>query len=272
MKQSLDRRKFLHFLGGISFSEWIAHEFRVERDALPKLFNRETEAEHCITRLNLVTPDLSKLEIFYRDVMGFSVQSEEDSFCVTSGLSKIEFKVNEQYDQPIYHIAWAIPPSKFSKAKQWLSKRTSLLKHRDGRDEFHFAQINRKAIYFSDPGGNVLELIARYNLPDSSSGEFTLDDILFVNHVGLVVDSVQATLNTIRDGLDLKILDRPTRNFGKIGDEHRHLVLVTKNRYWLPEHIHPAKVFPIQVEMSGSYNNEFTFDEYPYQITIKSQV
>jgi len=172
--------------------------------------------------------------------------------------------------RPIYHIAWAIPESKFAKAKAWLAERTSLLRHPDGRDEFHFLYANRRAVYFADPMRNILELIARHDISGESSGDFDLADILYVNHIGLVVDDMKSAIDQIRHSLGLELTAEPSPNFAKLGDGHRHLTLVTRDRLWLPEFKLAANVYKTEAVLHGERSKKFAFEDYPYSLSTQA--
>lgn len=173
-------------------------------------------------------------------------------------------------DEPYYHLAWAIPSNKFETGKEWLAERTPILRHSDGRDEFHFRTANRRAVYFADPAGNVLELIARDDLGDTASGSFGLRDLLYLNHAGLVVDDIDTAMWQIRDALGLSPTARPLPTFTKLGDAHRHVVLVPRERLWLPEMNRGAEVFAAEVVLHGPEEAEIEIEGLPYRVAIES--
>jgi catechol-2,3-dioxygenase len=140
----------------------------------------------------------------------------------------------------------------------------------DGRDEFHFQRVNRHAVYFADPAGNILELIARHNLKDGSPGRFSLTDVLYVNHFGFVVDDVMKSIEQIRKALHLQLRQPPVDTFAQLGDEHRHLVLVSRERLWLPEGTKPAKVFSSEVVLHGIPERRMELDGYPYRVSVQA--
>lgn len=221
-----------------------------------------------ILRLHLQGTSLPEMKRFYGEVLGFAVEGGEATLRVEAGGTRLRFDPAVS-GAPHYHIAWAIPEHKFALAKAWLAARTPLLKTPEGRDEFRFRGVNRTACYFADPAGNVLELIARHNLKDAAKGPFTLRDILYVNHVGLVVDDMQAAIDEIRAGLDLELRREPAPNFAQLGDEHRHVVLVTRQRLWLPEWRQAADVYPVEAVLHGAAPRTLTFARYPYRIALE---
>jgi catechol-2,3-dioxygenase len=225
-----------------------------------------------IRELRLQAPRLGEMAAFYDGVLGFPVSRRGSALEVQAGGTRLIFdpvaEPEDPLDNPVYHVAWAIPENKFAAAKAWLAERTPLLRHPDGRDEFHFRSAHRHGVYFADPAGNVLELIARHDLGDARPGGFGLDDILYVNHAGLVVDDLSAAIRRIESGLGLELVAEPTENFAKLGDAHRHLVLVTRERLWLPEFRVPARIFPISATLAGAVPREVELAPYPYRIAI----
>ena len=173
-------------------------------------------------------------------------------------------------ERPIYHLAWAIPENMLPQGKAWLSRRTPLLVHGDGRDEFHFRGPNRSAVYFADPAGNVLELIARHNLGDGREGPFGPGELLYVNHAGLVVDDMAAAIEELGSGLGLKPRREPSPSFAQLGDEHRHIVLVTRRRLWLPERKVPAEVFDAEIVLHGAPAARLELAGHPYRLALRA--
>lgn len=263
-----NRRTFLKGLCGAGLATWLAADrlaeaLSLEGAAAPDATRRG------ILRLRLRAPRLAEMERFYGETMGFPVSASPQRLRVEAGGTLLEFEPAADGEQPIYHIAWAVPQNQLPGAKAWLAARTPLLVHPDGRDEFHFRRVNRRAVYFADPAGNVLELIARHNLDDGTEGPFSLADVLYVNHAGLVVDDLPGTVRELERGLGLALRADPTANFAQLGDEHRHVVLVTRERLWLPQMKVPAEVFPTAIVLHGSPAAELAFERHPYRVAIE---
>lgn len=269
LRHETDRRSFLKGLGGGGLAAWLGF------DALAQVAGGRAVAPPASTRrgilrLRLRATRLAEMARFYGQEMGFAVATSPKSLTVEAGGTLLEFEQAAEGEQPVYHIAWAIPQNKLPLAKAWLAARTPLLVHPDGRDEFHFRSANRRAVYFADPAGNVLELIARHNLDDGTEGPFTLADILYVNHAGLVVDDLPGAIDELETGLGLELRADPTPDFAQLGDEHRHLVLVTRKRFWLPEMKVPAEVFDAEIVLHGSPAADLAFRRHPYRVGISS--
>ncbi len=276
----MKRRDFLQDFGKAAFATWLGLDFLGELNEALAIPAKLTESAPASTRrgilqLRLQGFKLREMQEFYANTIGFAVELSTGRLQVQAGGTVIQFdEISEKgfsaTDLPHYHIAWAIPQSKFAKAKAWLADRTPLLRHRDGRDEFHFRRARRRAVYFADPMGSILELIARDDMPDKSPGDFALADILYVNHIGLVVDDMTTAIEQIGHSLGLELTAEPSPNFVKLGDAHRHLTLVTRNRLWLPEGKLAANVYKTEAVLHGERSKRFVFENYPYSLSTQA--
>lgn len=269
MSAKITRRRLLGDLGQASLAAWLGAELALDAGASP-VTPVATGTERGILRLEMLATRLDAMAAFYGKTMGWPVRRSGTALEIQAGGTEIAFTPTPEDDAPFYHVAWAIPSNKFEAGKAWLATRTPLLRRPDGRDEFHFRYARRRAVYFADPAGNVLELIARYDLGDVAGGPFGLDDLLYVNHAGLVVDDMDAAIATIGDRLGLEPTAPPKPTFTKLGDVYRHLVLVPKDRLWLPEMNRGAKVFATEVVMHGPRPASMTLEGLPYRISIES--
>ena len=278
-RKPISRREFLGNFSRFSFATWLGLDFLgelKEAGATPATLVESAPAStrRGILKLRLQAFKLREMQEFYADTIGFDVELSKGRLLVQAGGTFIQFdEISEKdfavADRPHYHIAWAIPESKFAKAKAWLADRTPLLRHPDGRDEFHFRRANRHAVYFADPMSNILELIARHDMTGESSGNFDLVDVLYVNHIGLVIDDMKKAIDQIGHSLGLELTAEPSPNFAKLGDAHRHLTLVTRNRLWIPERKLGANVFKTEVVLHGERSKRFAFEAYPYAISTQ---
>lgn len=267
--RATDRRSFLKGLGGAGLAAWLGVDLLAEEPG-SRSVQAPASTRGGILRLRLKATRLAEMAEFYGEGMGFAVQPTPRGLTVEAGGTLIEFEAAAEGEQPAYHVAWAIPENQLAPAKAWLAARTPLLVHPDGRNQFHFRRANRHAVYFADPAGNVLELIARHNLDDGTGGPFTLADVLYVNHAGLVVDDMPGAIRDLQSGLGLELRAEPTPHFAQLGDEHRHVVLVTRKRLWLPEGRVPAEVFDTEIVLHGSPATRLAFDRYPYRVALES--
>ncbi len=273
MAATKTRRQFLGGLGQTGLAAWLGAEMALDALAAPPAkgsSNKTTGTEGGILRARLLATRLDEMAAFYADSMGWPVERDGTSLHVQAGGTELHFDSASGGDEPYYHVAWAIPTNKLEAGKAWLAERTPLLHHPDGRDEFHFRNANRRAVYFADPAGNILELIARDDLGDTAPGAFTLDDLLYVNHVGLVVDDMDAAIEKLTKALGIEPSAPPLPTFTKLGDAYRHVVLVPEKRIWIPEMKRAAEIYAAEVVMHGPEAAAIELDGLPYRVAVES--
>jgi catechol-2,3-dioxygenase len=198
----------------------------------------------------LTTRRLEQQKAFYGRILGLPLV-EDDGRVVAFGVgtSRLVFVRAESGGEPLYDFAFDVPRNKFAEAKAWLTGRVDLLE-RDGRDEFEFSSWNATAVYFRDPAGNVVELIARRNLPNDSGMPFGPDGLSRVSEVGGVVEDVPAAVRGLERDLGLEVWNEPSEEFTAVGDETGLLVVVKTGRPWFPTG-EAARPHPVVVVASG---------------------
>lgn len=221
-----------------------------------------------ILHLRLFSHSLHSLSEFYSEVLGLEVAERAEGIRIQAGTTRIDFHpCDPDSIPPVYHLAFNIPENKFRQAKQWLSLRTALLS-RQGQDEFDFRDWNAQAFYFEDPGGNILELIARHELDNASQGPFTPQDILNASEIGLPVDDVIGAASEIESCLGLPRYRAATQEFATMGDEHRLLILVRQGHTWWPTSSGEAQAFPLTAELQGERPAQLQLSGTPFRISV----
>ena len=119
---------------------------------------------------------------------------------------------------PYYHFAFNIPENKINEAIKWLEKKVELIEYGES-NLISFPNWNAHSVYFYDPAGNIVEFIARHNLPNSTDREFSSESILNISEVGMPVTSVKNYCNTLNQMLDENLWWGNLETFAAIGDE-----------------------------------------------------
>ncbi len=221
-----------------------------------------------ILEVRVQTQDVAAQRAFYAMTLGLSLLDEgAGSFTVQVGTSRLVFEEAAQ-GNALYHIAITIPRNRLAAAKGWLAARTALLP-KGGQDEFEFASWAAHAIYFRDPTGNILELIARQTIPNDASGAFGPGDMLCVSEIGLPVDDVSARAAALTATLGIAPYKEHSDAFAPLGDEHGLCIVVAVGRPWFPTDT-PAVVAPVALTLSGPYGHRYEVPALPYDITITS--
>jgi hypothetical protein len=200
------------------------------------------------TQLTVPSANPARLATFYRELLQLPVTTVTDGFNVTVGRTHLHVTGGPDTGRS-HHFAFTIATARFASAKAWLTSRTPLLA-RDGQDEFHFDAPFGPAdsVYFSDPDGSVLELIARDSAPNTDGGGFQpARDIVGLGEVAVPVASVPVAVEQLnrRWGLEA-ILSGP--DFAAVGDHRGMFILATPNRPWLPTTDRLPNPTPLQVE------------------------
>ncbi|MCB0727247.1 MAG: VOC family protein [Ignavibacteriae bacterium] len=224
-----------------------------------------------INEVILITDKLDELKEFYGSILGLPVRSEnENSVSVRTINSVLTFTANntDLYKNPFYHFAFNIPNNKFIEAKAWISERVNLIES-GGENEFEFASWNARALYFYDPAGNILEFIARYDLDNSASGNFTGKNILNISEIGLPVRNVEMFFNKVTAEFGLPLFSGDKKNFCAVGDDNGLMIIVPEKRTWYPN-LPEAGIFPVTVIIESGIKKDIQFQDLPYKIISES--
>lgn len=222
-----------------------------------------------ILALELLAADLAPLVPFYRDVLGFAaLESGAESCSFAAGGTRLTFRrAAAGIARPTYHVAFNVPQNKLASARSWLAARLPLVA-RDGEEVFHFPTWNSHSVYFLDPAGNLLELIARHNLPNGAPGAFAPREILYASEIGLVVDDVPAEVARLGATLGLPVYRPGSATFVPVGDEHRMLIVVERDRVWFPTVDRPAHVFPLTAVLASERAAAWNPARFPFAVRL----
>jgi catechol 2,3-dioxygenase-like lactoylglutathione lyase family enzyme len=221
-----------------------------------------------MTSIDLDTLDLSQARAFYTHTLGLPLrQATAELFTVQAGTTALTFRASRA-QSPLYHFAFTVPSNKWSQAKAWLKARTTLLEG-DGRDEFTSARLRTRSYYFPDPAGNILEFIAREDLPAKAGEDFGPTDVAHISEIGLVVDDVPSVALQLKTRLGIEVYrDSSFEDFAQLGDINGVLVLAKRGRLWAPDERQPAVVSPVRLSILGALAQSITLDPYPYALEI----
>lgn len=200
-----------------------------------------------IKEIHLETHRLEDLKAFYTDVLGFPLKSNrKNAFTVQTGESRLAFLRTQGLEEPFYHFAFNIPENQIEDAARWVQERTPLIS-REEQTIFHLESWNSQAIYFHDPAGNIVELIARHHLRNASTSPFSVNSILSISEIGVVVENVQLFSEQLQRELNLSLWKGNNEDFAAVGDEEGLFIVVQAGRPWFPTD-RPAESFPVSVD------------------------
>jgi hypothetical protein len=155
------------------------------------------------------------------------------------------------------HFAVNVPPERFEEAVGWARRRTELL-----HDDVPFPAWDARSAYYYDPGGNIVELIARDRVPG--------DELLLeVSEVGLPVADVGEAVAFLESELGLPHFDGDRESFSAVGDDHGLFIVVPVGRPWLFTD-RPASDAALRATIEGSPARELTVPGSEHVIQIAS--
>lgn len=170
--------------------------------------------------------------MFYAETLGLPVRRLNRSVVVPIGSTEVVFSPDPLATP--YHFAINIPSFHEKEALQWLQHRVELLPFQ-GQALVDFPAWSAKAMYFYDPAGNIVELIARRNLGLRAPLPFSAKSLLEVSEIGMAPDSIEETYHTLHKNCAMEIFDGNLDTFCAIGDEYGLFIAVDKQRkLWMP--------------------------------------
>ena len=212
-------------------------------------------------RVSVHTPRLGVLREFYRDVLRLELAEDaHDAASFVAGSTVLRF-VLERIESPLYHFAFNIPENLIESCMTWTAARVELVRNPGtGSTLVHFPNWNAHSTYFWDPGGNLVEFIARHTLPNARQGHASFDsprDVLCVSELGVATEDVGKTDEELTARLGLARYAPPKdgkllNDFRAMGDEHGLFIVVRRGRRWFMTGT-GAEPFPsaAEVEVAG---------------------
>ncbi|WP_342554599.1 ring-cleaving dioxygenase [Paenibacillus sp. FSL R7-0652] len=206
-----------------------------------------------IEEVSFYTVKLEELHHFYGVTLGMPVselQPSEGTFTLQAGTTRMVFKqwstapeAANRTVEPFYHFAWMIPRNQFQEAKQWAASRVTL--STDGeRDETYSTNWDSHSLYFEDPAGNIVELIAHHRENNEQQRAFSAAAILQVCEIGLVSEDVPAAVKEL-EKVGLARWGEGSDTFSPVGDRRGLFIVVKQERVWFFSS-QKALIFPLE--------------------------
>jgi hypothetical protein len=178
-----------------------------------------------------------------RDFYGSELGLPHDGDAIVVGETELRFRVEE--GGAFYHFALLVPGDRFEAALAWAGERVDLL-----GDVFDFDWWDARAVYFHDPAGSIVELIAHRGLEENGrTGAFAADELVGLSELGLVGDPPLLLRELEQLGLRLwSGTVEESESLGFVGEKGRTFILAPPGRGWLPTG-RPAEPHPVVVEL-----------------------
>jgi hypothetical protein len=205
-----------------------------------------------ITEIYLQTSKPSEVKDFYKSTLELETKSDTPGKIeILAGNTKIIFERSNEGD-PIYHFAFNIPSNKIDEAYKWLNQRVELLWMEEYESYIaDFKNWNGKSVYFIDPAGNIVEFIARFDLHDEATSEFSSKQIRNVSEIGLVFpeNSFDKKVCDLLTAYELSYFNKqpPLDKFRAIGNDEGLFICVPEGRPWYPTSSSMAGCYPMKI-------------------------
>ncbi len=203
--------------------------------------------------ITLKTDSLEELLRFYESHLKLHPVERGDNFATLRiGSTELRWETTDRW-KPFYHFAIDVPPSAFTRIVKDLETRLPLLEE-DGQRIHQFLDWNATSVYFLDPSGNIVELIARFNLTPLTKESTFPQCLLRLSEIGFPCTNLEA---------EVQRLALPVwKDYGvlkAVGYETALMILVPEGRGWKPTR-RPAKFFPFRCTMRAENGTRLTFD------------
>ena len=211
-------------------------------------------------RLDAATSLGPTLASFYGSSLGLPLTRGDDGgLTIEIGETVLEFRAGT--GSPYYHVAFLVPGDRFDAALAWAKEHVELLPDREtGETVFDFTNWDARAVYFHDPAGSIVELIAHRGIGESRvTGTFVPTELIGISEVGLVCDP-PLLAEALERELGLEVWDGTIEDEGRlafVGEKGRTLILCRAGRPWLPTG-RPAEAHPVEVTLVGASEGTVT--------------
>jgi catechol-2,3-dioxygenase len=202
-----------------------------------------------ILSVEALTDDIDATAAFYTSVLGLPLyMNDRNTLDIGAGSSRLLFRrsVNRK---PVYHFAFNIPANKINEAAKFIQDKTDIIPF-NGKNIVDFTAWNAQSLYFYDNNGNILEIIARADLQNSTEAPFSPSQLLSISEVAVVTDDVKKTCDHIKAVSDVGLYEKQPfhENFAALGDAHGLFIVSAKNRHWFPTE-KMAQRFPLRIKV-----------------------
>jgi catechol-2,3-dioxygenase len=215
-----------------------------------------------IKELKIYSSKIKDQVNFYSKVLGLNIIKRSDEnvfFEFGKSILNIEFRP----ETTPYHFAINIPANKEYEALEWLKCKVEIL--RDGNNEIQdFDFWNAKSIYFYDIDKNIVELIARKNLNNSSNQKFDTNHFLEISEIGIPTLDIQKEFAQLTSLTGIEIFAGGFERFCAIGDENGLFICINKTaKDWFPTNDKAiSSEFKIRlIEKGNEYRIEYKNEE-----------
>jgi catechol-2,3-dioxygenase len=236
-----------------------------------------------ILDLILNAGDLEGQERFYIAILGLRDLHHQAMFAVQVGETRLAFRAAPPGPEARYHFAFRVPPGRLEAAVHWLRERAPLLADLTGNQRFQSESWNADMVYFADPQGNILELIAsraeapgQEVNPDRLAGDrdvdrpFSASEIEGIAEIGIATDTVTGSVAELVERVPgiAVFSGAGSDSFTAVGDAAARLIIVRRGRIWYPETGVPTDLLPLDVIIEADTGQRYRLLAPPYPFVV----
>lgn len=219
-----------------------------------------------IKEVGLLTDQMEAMKKFYGTLLELELLKENTTVVsFRTGGSILSFQQSPGQDKPFYHMAFTIPTNQLAAAKKWVQDRNISLLSKDDKDEFYFPYWDATAFYFYDPSGNLMEFIAHHSFDNTVDEAFDSGQLLCISEIGLPVDDVPDTINTMNGHYHLEPFAGDGKQFAPIGDAEGMFIVIDKEMPWFPDGRMPG-VFATEVKVATGRTGSVSLQNGLYSV------
>lgn len=191
-----------------------------------------------ITALTISSAFIDECRRFYVDLLGFQeydVVGGSDGLALQVGHSRFTFVPGTADAR--YHFAFNVRPDQLENAAEWLQRNgVELVPGANGQGHIiDFPNWKARSVYFFDPAGNIVEIIARAAIkPAGNAPKFSAASLISISEIGIVTDDLIAYRDWLSNvhGISGFVRQQNTDQFSALGDDDGLLLLVPTGREW----------------------------------------
>jgi hypothetical protein len=200
-----------------------------------------------IKELEIKSNNLAKSREFWSESLNLPViDSAQNEFTVQLGNSRLKFSFTASGGFIVNHFSILIPNNQIENALDWLKNPDG--KYINGpsspvkiiKDEKTGAEIisnpiqNARSIYFEDPTGNIVELVARKDFGTEVMGEFSSDQFLKIVEVAAVSKSISKCYDILKSEFNVVEFPGSTSGYKPVGGGDGSILLINFDKPWKP--------------------------------------
>lgn len=211
-----------------------------------------------IHSIQIETVALAPVVDFYHNMLGLPYVADNGKAYFQTGGSSLIFSENPA-SSGIYHFAFNIPGNQIREGMAWLERAgIVLIANEKGETRIDFSNWNAEAVYFFDPAGNIVELIARRDLQNEGEHPFGPDSLMEISEIGIVADNVLAWNAYAENQFGILPFDKqkPSSDFSALGTDMGLFIVVPAGRKWFLTDL-PAEKTPLEVRFENDRGEVF---------------